>query len=206
MNRTICLLLVGFLVIVQIDSHACMNLVDQDDGEIFQNAYDPDHRGLNKYEFIASKLGILGNQQESISLVLSKILTSLTYPCMIGAYIEAVFFLEHEELELSGNQDVDMLCLGLVGSLLTKLFLSTCAEYLDTYQNKASRFHDVIANWPAYKTETPEEFHQIFDELYQQYLKNNNHVDVSEDFINEIFTRVAAACVHSFLLVQQTQE
>src|SRR5579862_5614606 len=117
MNRTIFLLLVGFLVIVQLDSHACTSLVDLDDGEIFQNAYDIDHRGLNKYEFIASKLGIVGNQQESILLILSKILTSLTYPCMIGAYIGAVFFVEHEELELSGNQDIDMVCLGFVGSV-----------------------------------------------------------------------------------------
>src|SRR5579862_1191721 len=144
----------GFFIALYIHAHA-----DNFTGEKTENMQvsvqdstnNESNKSPNSYEFIASKLGILGKQSMGISPVLSKIITSLKQSCMIGAYLGTVFYVKEENIELIGNETFDKLTFGFIAAFLTDLMLSTCAEYLDTPSQKVVYFYDVVENWPLYK-------------------------------------------------------
>lgn len=179
-------------------SNDCSEVIDNLEEVLFDDEIDPsgDYKGLNKYEFVASKLGIIGDSKtNNLSLLLSKVLKSLSLPAMVGAYFGTIVMGK----EMYDWEAPAQLINGMIIATITHFLLTELSEYFDRISHqKLAWFNDFVANWPSYKTGTPEEFFQLFDGLHMQYLNSGSRLDVSEDFIHEVVKKVAAGYVEFF--------
>lgn len=193
MNRRLFLAILGFFIAHELLVSACQNLSDF----CLDDTYNPenqDSRGGNKYEFIASKLGIIGQDSLTLPEALGKLFKACASPGMVAAYFGAVVIgKNYYDWEV-----FEQLIYGITIATSTQLVCTGIGEYLDNAaQKKVEKFNKFIAAWPSYKTGTPEEFHQMFDGLHMLYSNNGKSLDVSQDFVQAVVKRVILAYVES---------
>jgi len=218
MNRKLFLLLVGFFVISKPGLSACQNLFDcsginfsgiiEDGAEsevediVLQEITHDDgslgHKGLDKYDFIASKLGIIGKNSATTRRALGKFFKAFASPAMVASYFTAVVIGKNFwDWEVS-----EQLIYGITLATSTQLICTGIGEWLDnTADQKAARVQNVIANWPSYKAGSPEELYQLFDGLYALYANSGRKLDVSQELVDQVIKKVASGYIE--FLAQQ---
>jgi len=174
---------------------------------LVDETYKDHDRSLNKYEFIASELGIVHAAHDSyIRSIVGRFCTALKFPGMVATYYSALVLSKDEDhgLDLSLYE---RLAFGALVSAVTFFILDGVGDYLSNKSDdKISIINNYIENWPAHKIGTPEEFHELFDTLHMEYLNNNQTVQMNEIFADEILRNVASAYIASLAKKKLTHE
>jgi len=206
MKGKIFLSLVGFFIAVQFQSHACTNLPDI--SKAVENAQEIllddelDYKSLNKYEFIASKLGIIGSESGNLRAVMSRVCMSLKYPGMVASYLALLEAAKEDGFPFDLSAPGQIVLGGFV-SAATYFLFDSLGNYLDKSDQTVAKLNDFIINWPSYKTGTPDQFCSLFEGLHMEYLNSGQTLTISNVFAREILKKVAVGYIES-LVPEQT--
>jgi len=208
----------GVLCISYLHVHACstipniaeglmndvevLQIIEQVEASPASATHQQKTRGLNKYEIMASNLGVIKNDSwlGSIEDKVGKLLKALAFPGMVAANFGTFIISKDEDMGFDASVP-NRLALCALAAAITFVVLDGLGNYLsDSTSKKYSKFNDFVQNWPSHKIETPDEYHPLFDGLYMQYT-SNNHINVSDIFIDELLKNVAMTYIQSLITV-----